>query len=773
MHELMHTHFQQSAARSLALTLELWKNQVPRLFWQQALRQLEPAHQIASLTGPGNRYLSEGQDPHFRFRRRFKAGWYLLELKLQLPQVRAFARLYPDFGNGESEAEAFGLPLRSGKAYKRLIYLRAPARLRFDPLEAAGEFRIAHFSLLRISPAYAASRIQMKLAHNHPRYRDGMPPDANAPALWADYCQLFERRKEALISYAEWIEAVEKPRWQALAAEAAALDQARPASFSIILPVYNTEPAHLRECLDSVLAQSYPHWELCIADDASSQPHVRPLLEDYAARDPRIRIHWRSRNGHISAASNSALALANGDFIVLLDHDDTLAPHALLSVAKAIQSQPGADIFYSDEDKIDAFGQRADAFFKPDWNPDLLYSQNYISHLGVYRRTLVMAAGGFREGYEGSQDYDLLLRCIARIKAGPQSIVHIPQVLYHWRMSEHSTASGHANKDYASDAGLRALQDHFDQAHPGVEVSIVAPGIYRHRWPLPENPPLVSLIIPTRDAYEILHTCVESILAKTTYPHYEILIVDNQTTCPQTLAYFDSLQARHPGKLRVLRYDAPFNYSAINNYAAAQARGEVIGLINNDVEVITPDWLTEMLSHAIRPDIGCVGAKLFYPDGSLQHGGVVLGIGGVAGHASKYIPAEEDGYFSRMRTIYNPSAVTAATLLVRKSIFDAVGGLDERNLQVAFNDVDFCLRVLDAGHRNLWTCHAGLFHHESKSRGADDTPEKNARFCQEETWMRNHWGARLDSDPAYHPYLSRVREDYSLDVRHELSVQSQ
>ncbi|WP_341675864.1 glycosyltransferase family 2 protein [Niveibacterium sp. SC-1] len=711
-----------------------------------------------------HRFRSEGRDPHFRLEGHVPAGWHMVEVQMQMPVVRGIARFYPDFGEGESEADAFSLPLRSGKRYKRLIYLRAPAALRFDPFEAPGDFRLEHFSILPVSATYAATRIQHKLQGRHPRHRQGLAEDCTPDTLWTDYCKLFERRVQALISYAEWIKAVERPQWQAMALEAPGLNATRPARFSIVMPVYNSDAAHLQACLDSVLAQTYAHWELCVADDASTAPHIRPLLERYAASDARIRIEWRERNGHISAASNSALSLATGDFIVLLDHDDLLSPYALQAMAEAILANPDADILYSDEDKLNELGERIDPFLKPDWNPDLLYSQNYVSHLGVYRRTLVAAAGGFREGYEGSQDYDLLLRCLARNGADPARIVHVRKVLYHWRMTETSTAQGHGRKDYASDAGRRALQDYFDQVHPGVQASVVSPGVYRHRWPLPQPAPLISLIVPTRDGHDILRTCIESILAKTTYPNYEILIVDNQSTCPDTLAYIAELQASHPERVRVLAYDAPFNYSAINNHAARHARGSILGLINNDVEVIEPDWLTEMVSHALRPDIGCVGAKLYYPDDTLQHGGVVLGIGGVAGHANKYLSRDQGGYFDRMRTIYNPSAVTAAALLVRKTTFDAVGGLDDANLFVAFNDVDFCLRVREAGFRNLWTCHAELYHHESKTRGADASPEKAARFLRETEWMRQRWGALLKADPAYHPALSQTREDYGLDI---------
>jgi glycosyltransferase involved in cell wall biosynthesis len=564
------------------------------------------------------------------------------------------------------------------------------------------------------------------------------------------------------VPYADWIAQVEQPRVPSRAAQAAALTLGGwLPRFSIVMPTYNTDPALLRACLDSVLDQGYAHWELCIADDASTNPAVRAVLDDYATRDERIKLRYRAANGHIVAASNSALELASGDFIVLLDHDDVLAAHALYAVARALQQRPSAQLLYSDEDKLDVNGERTAPYFKPDFSPDLLYSQNYFSHLGVYRRTLVLAVGGFRPGYEGSQDYDLVLRCVERVQ-DPRDIVHISEVLYHWRMAEGSTAAGHDRKSYASDAGQRALQDHFDRRGAGVVVSVTAPGIYRHQWPLPADAPLVSLVVPTRDGYAMLKMCIESILERTSYTHYEILIVDNQSTCALTLAYLEKLQVA--GKARVLRYDAPFNYSAINNFAARHARGTLIGLINNDVEVIDGQWLGELVSHAVRADIGCVGAKLYYPNETIQHAGVVCGLGGVANHAHRHFRRDSPGYFGRLWTIHNVSAVTAAVVLLRKSVFDEVGGLDEQGLPVAFNDVDLCLKVMQAGYRNVWTPYAELYHHESVSRGTDETPEKRARFRGEVAVMQERWAALLARDPYYNPNLTREREDFSLAV---------
>jgi GT2 family glycosyltransferase len=723
-----------------------------------------PAHQLQPVASQAGQFESLGGDPYFRLAHTVPAGWYMFEAKLRLPNASAQARIYLDTGNGESEASALTLRLYSERLCKRLVYLTADARLRFDPLSTTGDFALQRLRLVRVGAGFARARLRRKLAARHPLHTRGAGQDTGKwsdAQLWADYCKVFESGAE-LVPYADWIERSEQSRLPGPSAQLAEMATWRwTPLMSIVVPTYNTDPAMLRACLDSVLAQSYPHWELCIADDASTQPQVRAILSDYAGRNPRVKVTWRESNGHIVAASNSALALAEGEFVVLLDHDDELAPHALFAVARALQARPTAQLVYSDEDKLDATGRRCAPYFKPDFSPDLLYSQNYISHLGVYRRTLVQAVGGFRPGYEGSQDYDLVLRCVARI-ADTRDILHVPEVLYHWRMAEGSTASGQEQKTYTTDAARRALQDHFDSAGLPATVSVITPGLYRQHWALPEPAPLVSLIVPTRDCHDVLKTCIDSILQQTAYANYEIIIVDNGSTCPNTLDYMAGLEAA--GKVRVLRYDLPFNYAAINNFAVLHARGSVIGLVNNDVEVIGADWLTEMVSHAVRADIGCVGAKLYYPNDTIQHGGVVCGIGGVAGHSHKYQPRDADGYFSRMRIVHNTSAVTAAVLLLRRSVFEQVGGLDEVGLSVAFNDVDLCLKVMAAGYRNLWTPFAELYHHESISRGSDETPEKRERFRRECEVMQARWPSVIARDPYYNPNLTLQREDYSLDL---------
>lgn len=526
---------------------------------------------------------------------------------------------------------------------------------------------------------------------------------------------------------------------------------------SVVMPTYNPKPEWLVAAIESVRAQVYPNWELCIADDCSTDPAIHEILQRYAGQDNRIKVVLRTANGHISAASNSALELATGEWIALLDHDDLITPHALFWVAREINEHPDAGLIYSDEDKINDQGTRHNPYFKCDWNRDLFFSHNLITHLGVYRASLVKQLGGFRLGYEGSQDYDLAIRCIENL-SDPQ-IRHIPRVLYHWRIHEASTAGSGDAKPYALIAAEKALNDHF--ARTGVAAKVESIGYeYRVKYTLPDPPPLVSLIIPTRNAHKLVQQCIDSVLEKSTYPNYEILLVDNGSDNPKSLAYFRSLE-KNP-RIRVIRDERPFNFSALNNLAAAQARGQVLCLLNNDIEVIAPDWLTEMVSLALQSSIGAVGAKLRYPNGDLQHGGVILGLGGVAGHSHKHLSEKSGGYFSRANLIQSYSAVTAACLVIRKEIYDALGGLDEKNLRIAFNDVDFCLRIREAGYRNVWTPYAELYHHESATRGYEDNPEKVARFTREASYMKNRWGDALYNDPAYSPNLTLKHEDFTL-----------
>lgn len=526
---------------------------------------------------------------------------------------------------------------------------------------------------------------------------------------------------------------------------------------SIIMPVYNPPLDLLREAVESISAQLYKHWQLCIADDASTNVEVIAYLESLKKQDPRIKIVFRKENGHISNASNSALELASGQYIALMDNDDLLPENALYWVVRAIHDNPEAGILYSDEDKIDTAGKRSSPYFKSDWNEFLFRSQNMVCHLGVYRTDLVRDVGGFRVGFEGAQDYDLALRCSERLDRN--EIVHIPRVLYHWRIHSGSTAMAGDEKPYAALAGVKALDEHLQRKGDIGRTELLPMGMYRVHYARPAVAPLVTLIIPTRNAYGLVKQCINSIQQLTTYSNYEIILIDNGSDDAVSLEYFAALDQQD--NIRVMRDDGPFNYSTLNNGAVRMARGKLIGLINNDVEVITPEWLDEMVSIALQPNVGAVGARLWYPDDRLQHGGVVVGVGGVAGHSHKYLPKGDYGYFCRGALIQEFSAVTAACLIIKKSIFEQVGGLDEVNLKIAFNDVDFCLRVQEAGYINVWTPFAELYHHESATRGLEDTPEKKERFSNEVLYMQARWPKNRE-DYTYNPNLTLDHEDFSL-----------
>ncbi len=534
---------------------------------------------------------------------------------------------------------------------------------------------------------------------------------------------------------------------------------------SVVMPAYETPERLLHEAIASVRAQLYPNWELCVADDASPSDSVIAVLEKAAAEDARIKWMRRDKNGNIAAATNSALELATGEFVVLLDHDDLLSERALYEIAAELNLHPNTDVIYSDEDQLDDAGRRWNPYFKPDWNIELLLGHNVISHLGAYRRSLVEQVGGMRLGYEGSQDYDLALRIIAA--TDNDRIRHIPAVLYHWR--QHTSSFSKAREAACIDAARRAIRDYLiSQGADGAGVvpSPAIPTWTQVRWPLPDPAPSVSIIVPTRDKPELLARCTAAVLNRTHYPNFELIIADNDTSDPEARALLNIL-ATDP-RVRILPSPGPFNYAAINNAAAQVATGEVLLLLNNDIDVIHGDWLHEMVSLATRPGIGAVGAKLLYENNTIQHGGVVLGVGtfaggpGVAGHFGLELPVEDIGYCGNLALTRECSAVTAACLAVCRSSYLEVGGLDETNLPVAFNDVDFCLRLRDAGLRNLWTPFAELYHLESVSRGDDLDPDKIERFTRAAHYMRNRWGPVLDSDPFYNLNFSRADHFFHL-----------
>jgi O-antigen biosynthesis protein len=521
---------------------------------------------------------------------------------------------------------------------------------------------------------------------------------------------------------------------------------------SVVVPVYNTEEKYLCEMIQSVLRQIYPNWELCIADDASTEPRVERVLQEFAARDQRIKFVRREINGNISAATNSALDLAMGEFVALLDHDDLLAETALYEVAVELDAHSDADVVYSDSDNIDDSGQRSCPYFKTDWNPDLMLGHNMVNHLGVYRRSLVEEIGRLRVGFEGSQDYDLMLR--AADASAPSRIRHIPAVLYHWRRNASSPSFSERSLDRCVVAARRAIRDHLERI--GVEARVyVHPKVTfwtRVVYSLPPERPLVSIIVPTRDRADLLARCADGVLTRTDYAPLELVIMDNDSKASETHQLFARLGEDR--RVRIIRHPGTFNYSAINNHAVQEARGSIIVLMNNDIDVISADWLEEMVSHALRPEIGAVGGKLLYPDGRVQHAGVFLGVGGLAGHLHPRIDRADLGSFGRAILTGTVSAVTAACLALRKTVYEEVGGLDAVNLAVAYSDVDLCLKIREHGYRNVWTPFAELYHWESASRGSDEAPQNVERFRKEADHLRRTWGSKLDADPYYNQNCS-------------------
>ena len=528
---------------------------------------------------------------------------------------------------------------------------------------------------------------------------------------------------------------------------------------SIVMPVYNVEEQWLRACVESVRNQYYENWELCIADDNSSEAHIKPLLEEFKMLDSRIKVVYREENGHISEASNSALAIATGEFVGLLDNDDTLADFALYEVVKLLNEHPEADLIYSDEDKLSEDNKRSQPFFKTDWAPDILLATNYICHFGVYRKNIIDEIGGFRKGYEGAQDYDLVLRFTEKT----DQIFHIQKILYHWRMISNSTAVNPDSKGYAFEAGLKSLEDALERRGIKGTVSHGAfPGVYNIEYEIVNNG-LVSVIIPTRDNAADLKACIDSIYEKTIYENFEIIVADNGSEKEETFKLFEYYTKKYQDQFKVVRIDMPFNFSKINNLAVQESKGEYLLFLNNDITVITKGWMKRMVSYAQQQHVGAVGAKLYYPDNTIQHAGVLLGMGGVAGHGHVGYPRGDYGYFGKLVTTNNYSSVTAACMMVKREDFDRVNGFEEK-LTVAFNDVDFCLKLYEAGKYNVWLHNVELYHYESKSRGAEDTYSKYKRFNSEIKYMKDHWLKYIKNDPYYNRNLTRVDGNYAICV---------
>lgn len=566
--------------------------------------------------------------------------------------------------------------------------------------------------------------------------------------------RLAERMEPEEVPYGPWYEAHQ-------ASETELERQRRvqwenPATISIAVPAYHTPEEFLCQLLDSLVAQTYPYWELCLANASPEDEKMRSVLERYQKQDKRIRVLDLEENAGISENTNAALFMARGEYVGLLDHDDLLAPDCLYEVAVRIRDEK-ADMIYTDEDKVTAdLSEHYQPHLKPDFSPDLLRSNNYICHFLTVKKDLLEAAGGFRKEFDGAQDHDFIFRCSEKA----QHIAHVPRILYHWRTHKASTADNPASKLYAYDAGKRAVEGNLERLGLKGEVSHTKDyGFYNVKYEV-EGQPLVSILIPNKDQRETLETCIRSIREKTTYKNYEILIIENNSVEETTFNYYRCLAA--DPKIRLLRWKEGFNYSAINNYAATKAKGEYLLFLNNDIEVKTPDWIQQMLANCQRPDVAICGSKLYYPDGSIQHAGVIVGLGGIAGHAFLNMPGSRTGYLHKASIQLNTSAVTAACMMMKKSVFDALGGFEEK-LTVAFNDVDLCLRTVEAGYRIVYNPHVEMLHYESKSRGAEDSPEKVRRFQSEIEFMRGRWIDFLKKgDPMYNPNLTLSKWNYSL-----------
>ena len=569
--------------------------------------------------------------------------------------------------------------------------------------------------------------------------------------------RLKERLEPEEVPYAPWyeehkaspeqLEKQRKRKWK------------EPVTISIAVPVYKTPERFLRELIESLEAQSYPYWELCIANASPEDETVRKVLDEYTLKDPRIKTLDLKENAGIAKNTNRCFELATGEYIGLLDHDDLLAPDALYEVASAVE-ETGAQIIYTDEDKIDYEGKKHyQPHFKPDYSPDLLCSNNYICHFLVVKRSLMEEIGGFREGFDGAQDHDLLLRACEKA----EKITHIPRILYHWRTHQTSTADNPMSKLYAYEAGKKAIEEHLARIGAKGNVSVLPDyGFYRVDYDIPGDP-LVSILIPNKDQKDTLKLCIDSLKKNTDYSNYEVIIIENNSTTDEIFDYYKELE-KDP-KIRVITWHGEFNYSAINNFGAKEADGDYLLFLNNDIEILEKGWLRSMLGNACRPEVGAVGCKLIYPDNKIQHAGVIIGIGGIAGHAFLNMDAERSGYMHKASLQLNYSAVTAACMLMRKEIFDSLGGFEEE-LKVAFNDVDLCLRICKAGYLIVYDPFVVNKHYESKSRGAEDSEEKVRRFQNEIEYMRTHWIDILKKgDPYYNPNLTLSKWNYSLRAK--------
>jgi len=709
-------------------------------------------------------------------------GWNMIELEGTGQRQGGVARFTFE---GRERTVTADLPLIAGRVSKRLVFVPfGTRRVQLRLTHAASRIRLGRLCFAWLTPWFARSRLSRRLARHHEMYWDldqaavwrrlrERAQELRRP-IWALAWEAYEltfRQLSAVHDYTLWVNQLEPIRRERVPAARAGThspvatsEAAAPAGssaaprVSLLLPVPAGTGEAVAASLASVQAQTAPDWQACLALDPALAPAERARLHVRAGIDSRLRL-IEGEGPTFGALAQEALAAAEGVFVLVLHPGDRLDREALARIARAVAAYPGAELLYSDEDHLDAAGHRCAPLFKPAWNPDLLLATPYVAGLVAYRRARLTALGGLEAAEptwgKAELDHDAVLRYWARTPAhrAAARAIHLPLVLYHRAADPDRPRIPQAHT---------LVQRHLAAAAPRAEaLPGQLPGAAHTRWPLPEPAPLVSLIIPTRDGHDVLQPCVDAILARTAYTPLEVLILDNQSRCPRTLAYLEAVAGRDE-RVRVLSWDRPFNFSAMNNWAVTQAHGDIVGLVNNDIEPVDGAWLDEMVRHACREAIGCVGARLLYPDETVQHGGVILGLGGVAGHAHRFFHRDEPGSMGRLGVTQNLSAVTAACLLVRKAVYEAVGGMNEPDLPVAYNDVDLCLKVREAGYRNLWTPHAELYHHESVSRGEDRTPKEKARAQRERHYMRERWGELLDRDPAYNPNLTLSYEDFSL-----------
>ena len=571
------------------------------------------------------------------------------------------------------------------------------------------------------------------------------------------WVRLTERMEEQTVDYAKWREEdfltdkerqdQKKRKWK------------QPVKISVLVPAYRTPESYLRQMIESVQAQTYENWELCIADGSGKEESLEKIVSQYAAKDSRIRYQFLDKNEGISGNTNAAIRMASGEYLAFFDHDDLLAEDALYEAARAIEEQK-AELIYTDEDKVRAdLSEYFQPHFKPDYNPDLLCANNYICHLVVVKKELADRVGGLRKEFDGAQDHDFLLRITERT----DRIVHIPKVLYHWRIHKASTADNPASKLYAYQAGQKAISEHLKRLGLEAEVSQTKDfGFYRVSYPV-QGTPLVSIVIPNKDEKDTLKACLESIKEKTTYPSYEIVIVENNSQTSEIFEYYKEIDGKDG--IRVVTWKEPFNYSKINNFGFQYAKGDYVICLNNDITVITPSWIEEMLGYCQRPGTGIVGVRLYFPDDTIQHAGIIVGMGGCAGSLFVGMNRKRTGYMHKAALVQDLSAVTAACMMVKREAFEAAGGFEE-SLAVAFNDVDFCLKVRRAGYLVVYNPYAELYHYESKTRGLEDSPEKQRRFQSEIEYMRCHWLDILKrGDPYYNRNFSLKDCNYSIRPR--------